>query len=565
MIESSSLSALHLASVLGTALGFVQDRQGCYHSFSWVGIAQTPYTEAAILANPQLWQPLAPKAYEAELQRVIEHRIPITIAWAFLCDDRQYRFNLTLTPFGRSGETQPWVLVLGEPLDPDPAALTFISHRFTASDSYQKTLTQVARRIRSTLDLPTIQQQTVTGLGEALGVDRCLMLTYHDERQECQVQSEYRRPLIASFLGQSWSRQEEPVLDQAIAQRQLIEVDFLEHFPVWDCRALLVVPTLYQNRLNGLILLQQCDHHRLWSQAERALIQELAEQIGTAIAHATLYQELEQARQAAEEASRLKSDFLASTTHELRTPLNGIIGFLQLVLDGMADDPQEQQEFLNEAHKSALHLLNLINDILDIAKIEAGKMDLQLEPVPLETVLETVAAFAVPQTQTKGLAWSVERPATYDPILLFGNYQRILQVVLNLVGNAIKFTPEGSVSLVVDIVAKTIQRSHGVFPGLVRISVADTGIGVALEKQDKLFQNFVQIHGGRTREYGGTGLGLAISQRLVEAMGGKISFYSMGEQLGSTVTFTIPLHQLPVIKSGEREASVLPLPPEVSS
>jgi signal transduction histidine kinase len=231
----------------------------------------------------------------------------------------------------------------------------------------------------------------------------------------------------------------------------------------------------------------------------------------------------------------------------LRTPLNGIIGFLKLVLDGMADDPEEQQDFLQEAHKSAIHLLELINDVLDIAKIEAGKMQIDMRPVNLKELLANVENFARPLAEQKGLEFKMLLPATRDEITLNGNYQRLLQVLLNLVGNAVKFTHEGTITIQAEVKPQKAEYQGNTWPGNVKISVIDTGIGVSLEKQDRLFQSFSQVDGERTRQYGGTGLGLAISQRLVEAMGGTVHFISMGEGLGSTVTFTALLYQAPVM------------------
>ena len=153
------------------------------------------------------------------------------------------------------------------------------------------------------------------------------------------------------------------------------------------------------------------------------------------------------------------------------------------------------------------------------------------------------------QAVKKNLAFKVKLPPTYDKILLYADYQRLLQVMLNLVSNALKFTPKGQVEITAEIVPKKFNYNGMDFPGIVKINVADTGIGVSLDKQEKLFEKFYQVDGSRTKTYGGTGLGLVISKRLVEAMGGKISFYSMGEGLGSTVTLTIPLNQLPVLKS----------------
>ncbi|HEY9625497.1 MAG TPA: ATP-binding protein, partial [Crinalium sp.] len=223
--------------------------------------------------------------------------------------------------------------------------------------------------------------------------------------------------------------------------------------------------------------------------------------------------------------------------------------------DGMADDPAEQSEFIEEAYRSAVHLLGIINDILDIARIEAGKMPLDLDPVMLNDLFGDVEKFTRPQAHQKHLSFDLRTPATRDAVILYGNYQRLLQVMLNLVGNAIKFTHEGGITISAEVLQKKVIVNSQERPGMIKISVADTGIGVSLEKQDKLFQSFSQVDGSRTRQYGGTGLGLAISQKLVEAMGGVVNFYSMGEGLGSTVTFTVPLYQDPVMIASQGNES----------
>jgi signal transduction histidine kinase len=222
----------------------------------------------------------------------------------------------------------------------------------------------------------------------------------------------------------------------------------------------------------------------------------------------------------------------------------------------MTDNPEEQREFIQEAHRSALHLLNLINDLLDIAKIEAGQMELELSPVRLDDLMAAVENFTQNQAQQKNLSLNIELPATNDEVILFGNYQRLLQVMLNLVGNAIKFTHEGGVTISAEIIRRRITFKDQELPGLVKVRVADTGIGVSLDKQDRLFKSFSQVDGGRTRQYGGTGLGLAISQRLVETMGGVVNFYSMGEGLDSTVTFTVPLYQEPLMITSQATDSI---------
>ncbi|MBE9139538.1 GAF domain-containing protein [Nodosilinea sp. LEGE 07088] len=440
--------------------------------------------------------------------------------------------------------------------------------------TYSPRLNQITRNVRWTLDLDIIHQQTVEGLGDLFGVDRCLVCSCNAPPnmppEAATVAAEYVRSSdLPSWQGQVWLLAETPYLSTA-AQTSIAMVPSRQPADP----ATVAVATRYQNTINGFIVLH--DHpHRAWSEVELNLLTDLADQVGTAIAHATLFSEshalaiklqqanaslmekqrefqearrqAEEARRQAEEASRLKSEFLANTSHELRTPLNGMIGFLKLVLDGMADDPAEEEEFVAEAHKSAIHLLQLINDVLDIAKIEAGKMQIEMGPVRLKDLLADVENFIRHQADQKELYFNILLPATRDDITLHGNYQRLFQVFINLVGNAIKFTHEGGVTVSAEVKPQKVEYQGKTWPGLVKISVADTGIGVSLEKQDRLFQSFSQVDGDRTRQYGGTGLGLAISQRLVEAMGGVVQFISMGEGLGSTVTFTALLYQEPVV------------------
>ncbi|HEY9907703.1 MAG TPA: histidine kinase dimerization/phospho-acceptor domain-containing protein, partial [Thermosynechococcaceae cyanobacterium] len=292
-----------------------------------------------------------------------------------------------------------------------------------SSDRYQKLLTDISWNIRRTLDLTTIWQQTVQGLGKALSVDRCLVCSYESLALKVSVVAEYCLEPSVPMLGAEFWLASEPDLKNAIAFLKPIAVQRSEAVQTLDqpldqglspklatypYQSMLIVATCYQDQPNGLVILHQCDR-RLWSEAEVELMGELADQVGTAIAHATLFaasqslaselqransnllqkhRELEEAREQAEEASRLKSDFLANTSHELRTPLNGMLGFLKLIMDGMADDPEEQAEFINEAYRSALHLLNIINDVLDIAKIEAGKLQIELSPVKLAELLD---------------------------------------------------------------------------------------------------------------------------------------------------------------------------------
>ncbi len=232
-----------------------------------------------------------------------------------------------------------------------------------------------------------------------------------------------------------------------------------------------------------------------------------------------------------EEASRLKSEFLANTSHELRTPLNGVIGFLQLVLDGMCDSREEELDFLKQAVQCSRQLLGLINDVLDIAKIEAGKLTLETQRVDLQRVFDEVYTLVHVQAAQNGLALRFELvpepplPARADP-------GKLKQVLINLVGNSLKFTPKGSIT-----VRATAQSELG----HILFEVIDTGIGVPLDRQGVIFEKFAQADGSTTRKYGGTGLGLAISRSLVELMGGVIGVQSEGEGKGTRMFFSLPL------------------------
>jgi len=418
-------------------------------------------------------------------------------------------------------------------------------------NEYLAASTEIGRLITSTLDLNTLFSRTVNLVRERFGFYHAAIFIVEETgfnavlREATGEAGERMKSDAHSLVVGSNS-----IVGSVTQSGEAVVVNQVELNPLHKPNPLLpktkaeaAIPLRIGNRVIGALDIQSTQPDA-FTQDDIVVLQTLADQVAVAIDNARSYELSVQAVKEMREIDRLKSQFLANMSHELRTPLNSIIGFSRVILKGI-DGPitELQQNDLTAIYNSGQHLLGLINDILDLSKIEAGKMELAFEEVNITEVINSVMSTATGLVKDKSI--TLVRNIPEDLPTANADAIRVRQVLLNLISNAAKFTDEGTVTVEARVNAGTAGQPE------ILITVVDTGPGISEDDQTKLFQAFSQVDDSPTRKTGGSGLGLSISQRLIHLHGGQIGVQSeVGK--GSTFYFTLPIyHQKSLPPEGE--------------
>ena len=399
-----------------------------------------------------------------------------------------------------------------------------------------RALSEVSQAINSTLDVEAVLTTIVAKAVQLSGTEAGTIYTFDESRQEFRLRATHGmdEEMIAAIRDRRIGVGK-TTIGKAAAERTPIQIADTLNDPslVPDIiiqagfRALLTVPLLRSDQIIGALVVRRKESGAFPEHTVK-LLQTFADQSVLTIQNARLFREIEDKSRQLEEASQHKSQFLANMSHELRTPLNAILGYTELMADGAYGEPSEKMMgILKRLEANGKHLLGLINDVLDLSKIEAGQLVLELSEYCIQDIAQTVRSTLEPLAADKKLGFKVDVASQLPPGR--GDGRRLTQVLINLVGNAIKFTDTGEVAI-------KAEAHNGSF----HVSVRDTGPGISAADQAKLFQEFQQADNAITKKKGGTGLGLAISKRIIEMHGGKIWVESQPGQ-GSTFTFTLPV------------------------
>jgi signal transduction histidine kinase len=420
----------------------------------------------------------------------------------------------------------------------------------------QSAISEVLKVIsRSTFDIRPVMETVITHAARLCDADLAWMRRVARDGRPQEAASYGRTQELADVLRESMAQSARASRDggydfakglmgRVIRERRRISVDdirldpelFQHSFTAREAgaRTVLAVPLLLDNDAVGMFIVARTSV-RPFGERELQLVETFAQQAAIAMQNVGLFNEIQDKSRQLEVASRHKSEFLANMSHELRTPLNAIIGFSEVLVQGLFGEVNEKQrEYLHDVIGSGQHLLSLINDILDLSKIEAGRMELELSTFSFRDALQSGVTIVRERASRHNITLAVK--VSDELVLVEADERKVKQIMYNLLSNAVKFTPDGGR---VDV---TASRDNGE----VRVEVRDNGIGIAETDQARIFEEFQQV--GRERSREGTGLGLTLTKRFVELHGGRITLESAPGK-GSIFAFTLPLRQTTPVRA----------------
>ncbi len=400
-----------------------------------------------------------------------------------------------------------------------------------------RALGDVSQAVNSTLDLETVLSTIVAKAVQLSGTEAGTIYVFDHAEREFHLRASYGMDQeLIDALSHRHIGLDDANVARAFEQDEPIQIADLREEPRSELndiivgagyRARLLAPLMRGDEIVGMLLVRRKTPGAFAANIVE-LMKTFAAQSVLAIQNARLFNEIGEKSRQVEEASKHKSQFLANMSHELRTPLNAILGYTELILDSIyGEAPAKMRAVLERVQSNGKHLLGLINDVLDLSKIEAGQLALSLNDYSVGEMVQGVYMAVEPLASSKKLAFTIELPKDLPPAR--GDDRRLRQVLLNLVGNAIKFTDAGEVAV-----------KAAAADGAYTISVRDTGPGIAEADQAKIFEEFQQADNSQTKAKGGTGLGLAIAKRIVEMHGGRL-WVASSPGRGSTFSFTVPL------------------------